>query len=130
MKSVFREWERENIEVVRNLMDLLSTPLPEEPARLDQMLREIDSHYAVVNCLYADAVSFYDRAKQAALVRRTQDTTDLDRDIIMRSNTSEERKAVIRLEGMVEALKSRLILGMALRKSYLAEGRTGHRMET
>ena len=110
---------------------VLSQALPDEPGKLDLMLREVDSWYERMNSLYADALTFQDQAKRRALISRDQQKiTDLDREIVMRAETTDERRLVHTLEGIVEAVKSRLMLGMSMRRSFVSEGHAGHRTET
>lgn len=115
---------------ILHVQTILAQCLPDEPGKLDLMLRDVDAWYEAMNSCYADALTFYDDAKRRALVSRGEKVTDLDREIIMRSETTDERRLMVTLEGIVEAIKSRLILGMSLRKAYVGEGQAGHRTET
>lgn len=128
-KSV-EKWLDANQEQILRVQSLLATPLPNDPAMLDNMLRDIDSEYESMNSLFADALTLYDAGKRKALRGRERGVTDLDREIEMRAETINERRLVVTLEGIVEAVKSRLMLGMSLRKSYVGEGHAGHRSET
>ncbi len=127
LEETIGSWFEENKEEIKHVEGMLAEPLPAEPTMLDEMLRRLDSEYARMNSLYAETLSYYYVAKRLFLKSRKDKWTDLDREIHMRADTITERRLRDVLAGIVDAIKSKLILGMSIRKSYVSEAKTTQR---
>lgn len=120
-RDMFETWVHNNTFEIEHVQLLMAQPLSDEPATLVRQMGEVEAWFERINSLFADAKSFYYIAKRAELVARCQDYTDMDREAIQRERVANERRVMDTLEGLVEAIRTRLMLGMNLRKSHVAE---------
>lgn len=120
--DAFVEWfetEEPDLVVVGGL---LSEELSDAPARLTEQLVKIEAWYARMTSKLAWANSYLDAAERRELLARDKEQrTDLDREKALADAVKDERRARDILEGMVGAIKNRMILGMALMKAQSGE---------
>ena len=121
LRESLGDWFKGCHEEIVNAELQMAQPLSDDPAILVRQLTEIEAMFERMNSMYADAQSYYYQAKRNALKKRGPDWTDLDRDVQMRAEIVVEQRLLTKMEGMVESIKNRLILGMSLRKSHVAE---------
>lgn len=119
--DAFVEWfETEEPDLVV-VSELLSEELSDSPTRLTEQLVRIEAWYARMTSKLAWANSYLDAAERRELLARDKEITDLDRQIRLADAVKDERRARDILDGMVTAIKNRLILGMALMKAQSGE---------
>ena len=126
--GVFDAWLKGHVLEIEHVQLLLAKPLSDEPEVLVRQLTEVEAWGERINSIYADSLSFYYLAKRKALVARNDDYTDMDRDAIQRAEIVNQRRVRDTLEGIVDAIRTRTILGMILRKAHVAE-RPSDRMQ-
>lgn len=119
--TMFVEWVGKNVREIEHVQLLLAQPLTDDPNMLQPQLAEVEAWFERMNSLFADAKNFYYLAKREALVARGDGITDLDRESMQKGAVSKHRRVMDTLEGIVESIKSRLMLGMNLRKAFAAE---------
>jgi hypothetical protein len=128
-RDMFDRWVCDNALEIGNVQLLMAQPLSDEPQLLIRQMSEIEAQFERMNALFADAKSFYYLEKRASLVARANDITDLDRESIQKAAVANQRRVMDTLEGIVEAVRTRLMLGMNLRKTHVAERSTDRPQE-
>lgn len=119
--EAFVEWfETEEAQIAR-VAALLSEELSDNPGRLTEQLVKAEAWYARMTSILAWANSYLDAAERRELLARDKEITDLDRQIRLADAVKDERRVRDVLDGMVGAIKNRLILGMSLMKAQGGE---------
>ena len=119
--KMFADWIGANLRDIEHTQLLMAQPLTDDPNLLQPQMAEVEAWFERANALFADAKNFYYLAKREGLVARADGITDLDRESIQKGSVSNQRRVMDTLEGIVESIKTRLILGMSLRKAFAAE---------
>ena len=119
--KMFADWIAGNLRDIEHTQLLMAQPLTDDPNMLQPQLAEVEAWFERANALFADAKNFYYLAKRESLVARQDGLTDLDRESMQKGAVSNQRRVMDTLEGIVESIKSRLMLGMNLRKAFAAE---------
>ncbi len=119
--KMFVDWITANLRDIEHTQLLMAQPLTDDPNMLQPQLAEVEAWFERANSLFADAKNFYYLAKRESLVARQDGLTDLDRESMQKGAVSNQRRVMDTLEGIVESIKSRLMLGMNLRKAFAAE---------
>ena len=119
--KMFADWVQANLRDIEHTQLLMAQPLTDDPNLIQPQMAEVEAWFERANSLFADAKNFYYLAKREGLVARADGITDLDRESIQKGSVSNQRRVMDTLEGIVESIKTRLILGMSLRKAFAAE---------
>lgn len=117
-------WEGVEPDIVQ-VQELLTQELSDSPAELMRQLTQIEAWHGRVTSMKAWASSFLAQAERAVLMVRSDGWTDLDRRSDQKWKTAGERRVTEIMEGMVDGIKNRLILGMALMKAQGGERMSG-----
>ncbi|HNQ35563.1 MAG TPA: hypothetical protein PKN80_05810 [bacterium] len=96
---------------------LLRQPLSEEPEGLIADLLKIEVWYARIQTILAFAEGYLDLAEREKLPTK-ETRTELDREKELASRVAAERLLRDRASGLVEALKTRIMLGQTLLNYY------------
>lgn len=115
-KKDFIEWRSGVTRDISHVQGLLMDELSDNPNELVRQLAEIEAWHGRMTTLLATATTYLDLAEQAALMGRDEDWTDLDRKIELKARTALERFVRDEIDGLVESIRTRLILGMSLNK--------------
>lgn len=117
-------WEGVEPDIVE-VQELLAHELSDSPGELMHQLTKIEAWHGRVTSMKAWAASFLAQAEKAVLMERSDGWTDLDRRSDQKWKTASERRVTEIMEGMVDGIKNRLILGMALMKAQSGERMSG-----
>lgn len=117
----FPDWVLSSMRDIEHVQGLCKQPLSDDPAMLVTQMQELAAWLERMNALFAEAKGFYYTAKRKALIMRQEGYTDLDRETIQKSEIVPQRLMMDTLEGIVEAIRTILMVGMNLRKTHVAE---------
>lgn len=117
----FHEWWGGCYSEIDHVQNLLATNLSDAPAELALQLIEIEGWHGRMTTLLAEANSYLDLAERVALDERDESWTDLDRKVNLRAAVHEERRIRDVIDGIAEAIRLRLMLGMSLTKASTHE---------
>lgn len=113
----FTKWH-EGIEEEMELVGrLLSDPLSDEPMELIQDLEQIEPWYSRLTLLLAEANSYLDTAKWNLLPPKG-DRMEADRKIELDSKVCNIRLVRDTIEGYLESIKQRIILGESILRTF------------
>lgn len=108
---------------ITKVQRLLSVPLSDNPAVMNEQVREIEAWYGRMTSLLAFADGYLDAAEQTNLQPKSKDVTDIDRSTALAAAVARERRFRDIASGLCEAIRQRVILAQALMKANSAEGR-------
>jgi hypothetical protein len=117
-------WEGVETDIVQ-IQEILAHELSDNPGELMRQLTRIEAWHGRMTSMKAWASSFLAQAEKAVLMERADGWTDLDRKSDQKWKTATERRVTEIMEGMVDGIKNRLILGMALMKAQGGERFSG-----
>lgn len=117
----FEAWLEENQMEIEQVQELLSDKMSDNPAVLYDQLVKIEAWHSRMTSLLADANAYLDLAERAALTQRSERETDLDRKVRQTAAVVNERRLRDILDGVCESIRTRLMLGMSLRKQNAGE---------
>lgn len=121
IRRAFLSWRASSEPEIERIQELLSTKLSDNPSELLTQLTEVEAWHGRATTLLSEAATFLEQAEQEALMARDESWTDLDRKINLKAETSLERGAREMIAGLVEAIRTRLILGMSINKANTGE---------
>ncbi len=113
MIEQFSDWLTEKQGEIEHVSTLLSVQLSSEPADLIEDLTAIEAWNGRLNELLANCNAFLDRSKLFYLPE-AKDLRESERKAIVDEKVADIRKTRDILEGYVDALKQRLILGESI----------------
>jgi hypothetical protein len=119
----FLRWKKTIVPEVMEVQKFTSIMLSDNPVELERQGREAEAWYGRMTTLKAYAKSFLSVAKRDNLVHKTKGETDLDREILLDAKIFEEKRLVDVIDGLVDALQTRISFCQSVMKASAAEGR-------
>ena len=119
----FEEWKERHEGELTEIRALLDTPLPDDPEALWQALRDIEAHYGRLQYLVAVADKYLDEAECQALEclqRQYEKLAAYEKEKMVNAAVSDVRAFRDLIEGLIEAVKQRVMLGQS-RMAYMRD---------
>ena len=118
----FEEWTESIIEDFGIMQTMLQKVLPDAPEQLADVLRETEAWHARLTTMLASANRYLDQAEYTE-GRRSEcsDESMLERKMRVRGAVAEERQTRNTIDGLCEAVRTRIMLGMSLLKASSGE---------
>ena len=115
------EWHTKHAQEINAIEALLAVPLSNDPGQLNNHIAELSVQQGVLSRLLADAESILIFTEEQQLLNRDSEKTDLDRNIMMKAATRNEKRMAGILKGFSKALRGKLIAAMSNRKILCGE---------
>ena len=115
--SPFEVWLETSNEQTGSIMELMSEPLADNVGELIPQLTAIEAWNARANTLLAEANAFLDIAEYEGIMTISRDLIALERAATLAAMVANQRKHRDILQGLVDSIKNRLILGESIIKS-------------
>lgn len=117
----FTQWLEDNQMEIEQVQEILSDKLSDNPTILYEQLAKVEAWHGRCTSLLADANAYLDLAERVALSGRSERETDLDRKVRQNAAVVNERRIRDILDGICESIRTRLMLGMSLRRQNAGE---------
>lgn len=117
----FEEWFESIRPEIDGIQKILNKPMGTDMSVLVDQLVQVECRHSRINVLLAEANTYLDLAERDRLPLKEEYDTVLDRKTELAARVVDERRVRNILQALSEAIKSRLILGMSMQKSYTAE---------
>jgi hypothetical protein len=122
-KLDFLRWKATIDREIRDVQVLLSRELSDNQVELEAQGRQAEAWYGRLTTLKAWAKSFLAIARRDNLTAKSKGETDLDREINLEARIFEEHRLVSVIDGLVDALQTRISFCQSIMKASAAEGR-------
>ena len=118
----FEDWIKDIEEETDKIHVMMEQSLPDAPEQLADELRQTEAWHAWLTTQLAYANSYLDKAEYAESRKpEYADETMVDRKIRMRGEVAKQREIRNVLDGLCEAIRTRIMLGMSLLKASAGE---------
>src|SRR3990167_2040220 len=117
----FEDLLADNQDEIEAGQDLLSEPLSDNTSLLSPQLAKIEAWHSRMTTLLADSEAYLDLAEHQELMSIDRDLTVLERDAILNAKVVHHRRLRNIIQGLVDSMKNKLILGMSLGKRNIGE---------
>ena len=104
-------------EEFQHVSDLLKEPLSDEPEKLIKDLEAIEAWNSRMQFLLAEANSDLDHGRFSRMPSK-QNKSELERKLELENAVSEIREHRDKIEGLIDAIKTRITLGQSILKYY------------
>lgn len=121
----FLDYYRDKNEEIKEVQSLLQIPLSDNHVHLNEQLREIEAWYGRLVTIHGWADYHLDRCEAFNVKPKDGKETADDRKVALANAVATQRRFRDVVEGLVEAVKNRVMLGMALLKAQANESRGG-----
>jgi len=116
-QSAFEVWLEIAQEQIGSIQDLMDDPLADNAPMIIPQLTAIEAWNARANTLLAEANSYLDIAEYEGIMTISRDLVVMEREATLAAKVANERKLRDILQGLVDSIKNRLILGESIIKS-------------
>lgn len=123
--ETFTDWLERIMPEVSAVQTLMAQKLSDNPPTLTRQLMDAEAYYARTTNILAEANAWLDTEEYVALMNIDADLKVMEREIRLKAIVAQERMLRDKLTGLVDAIKNRTILGMAVMKAQSNEPR-GH----
>ena len=117
----FLDWSVPAMKEIQTVKLKMLEPLDDNESIMTEQLIDIEAWHERMTTLLAYANAYLDLAEQDGLSHRNDNWTDLDRRINLRAGCANVRWTRDIVQGVVDSIKNRLMLGMNLRKRNAGE---------
>lgn len=123
--ETFADWLDRVMPEISAAQVLMSKTLSDNPPVLTRQLMDAEAYYARTANILAEANGWLDTVEYIALMGIDQELKVMEREIRLKATVAQERMLRDKTQGLLDAIKNRTILGMAIMKAQSNEPR-GH----
>ncbi len=125
VRDSFVKFRQAHQDEILRVQTFMAKPLSDNPAILNEQVRQAEAWYGRMTTLLAWANSYLKLAEEDKLVPKGKDVTDLDREKTLAAAVAEERRFRDVIEGLAESIDKRVSLVQSMMRAINAEGRMG-----
>lgn len=113
----FEKFKEKIKDELNTIWQLLEIRMSDELGELKNQLSDAEVWYHRVIYFLADADGFYNKAKLLRLPPKIKEMTEMDRKILIDDLVSDEKNYRDKLEGLLQSIEQRIILGQSYLKA-------------
>lgn len=117
----FEAWATDRVAEVQELEGLLQERLSDNPVTLVDQLTLIEAWHPRIVRLLAEANTWLDLAEADQLMNIDRELTVLERETKLKARVATQRRTRNLIDGLAQCIRTRIMLGMSLRKAHTAE---------